>query len=106
MRTLVISTLDHHGLDDEPRVMLKIESEKKIKLVYMPALYPREGDNMLEYDLALEDALPTLRRFLHHLWRMTCAEPVPEDLMLKPGTFQAPILKEEKKLESMWIELF
>ena len=106
MRTLVISTLDHHGLDDEPRVMLKIESEKKIKLVYVPAFYPREGDTQLEYDLALADALPTLRRFLHHLWRMTRAEPVPKELFLQPGTFRAPILKEEDKLASMWTELY
>ncbi|WP_223790013.1 hypothetical protein [Marinicella meishanensis] len=86
--------------------MIKIESEKKIKLVYVPAFYPREGDTWLEYDLAWADALPTLRRFLHHLWRMTRAEAVPKELFLQPGAFQAPILKEEDQLASTWAELY
>ncbi len=106
MRTLVFSTLDHHGLADEPHVTVKIESEELIKLVYHPAIPAPNGDKMLEYDLSLVDALPTLRRFFHHLWQMTRPEAIPTELFVKKGKYQAPVLNENDQLNSMRIDLF
>ncbi len=92
MSTLVFSTLDHHGLQYEARVLVTLRPPDELKLVYLPAVPAIKGDQSLEYDLALEEALPTFQRFLNHLWEMTMSDPLPSDLRSPQQTFKAPVI--------------
>lgn len=96
MTTLVFSTLDHHGLQDEPRVNVVLHPPDKLELSYYPGLPVRGADNELEYELNFETGVATFQRFLNHLWEMTMPEPLPADLR----GFTAPVLTDQNNEEA------
>ena len=92
MSTLVFSTLDRHGLRDEPRITVTLRPPDELKLVYWPATPATKGDRRLEYDLHWDEAMPTFQRFLNHLWETTMSAPLPSDLRSPQHPFNAPVL--------------
>ncbi len=77
MSDLVFSTLDHHGLRDEPRVTIVFHAPDEVRIVYgkgNPFFLPPE----VEYSLPFDPAFATFRRFLCQLWTATMPGPVPE----------------------------
>jgi hypothetical protein len=87
MDELVFSTLDHHGLQWEPRVMVKFFAEDRIhvKYVHPPARGP-------EYTLPFDQAFPTFVRFLSQIWSATMPEAVPEEVRAALRMLQVPVL--------------
>lgn len=92
MARFVLSTLDHNRLRDEPSVLITLIPPGTLKLSYRPAIPASLGDTSLEYDLGFEQAMPTLQRFLNHLWEVTMPEPLPPEMRAPEHTFNAPIL--------------
>ena len=92
MSTLVFSTLDRHGLRDEPRVTVSLHPPEIVRLTYWPAIPRSMGDSRLEYELAFEEVMPTFHRFLNHLWEMSVPEALPEDMRSPGRPFSAPVL--------------
>ncbi len=106
MRTLVFSTLDHYGLEYEPRVTVVITPPETIRLIYTPSNpAPREEDE-LEYELIYSDAMPTFQRFLNHLWEMTRSEPLPSNMKAPKHKFTAPVLSKNDSCVSSWFDKF
>jgi len=97
MTTLVFSTLDHHGLNYEPRVTIDLTHSDQAQVVYSPSIPAPNRDEKLEYTLDFELALPTLQRFLSHLWYMTKSEPLPTDMRSPVYPFDAPILESPRR---------
>jgi hypothetical protein len=93
MMTLVFSTLDHHGLNYEASVSVALTHADEAKVVYSPSIPATKGDERLQYILPYEDALPTLQRFLNHLWEVTKSEPLPSDMRSPDHPFLAPNLE-------------
>ena len=85
---LIFLTGEYLGLG-EPFVHVKSVSPRAILLRYRAT-----NLDLLEYELPLEQALPTLRRFLAQLWNATMPGALPEELR----GFAAPIL------EGRWIK--
>ncbi len=91
MHHIVFSTLDHHGLRDEPRVTSEFHPPSELRIAYGTTnLWFRTPE--LEYSLPFDDAIATLRRFLHQLWTATVPEPIPEDIRSPNAPLSAPIL--------------
>ena len=91
MHHIVFSTLDHHGLRDEPRVTIEFHPPSELRIAYGTTnLWFRTPE--LEYSLPLNDAFATFRRFLHQLWTATVHEPTPEDIRSPDAPLPAPVL--------------
>lgn len=84
MFDLVFSTLDHHGLVDEPRVIVVFLPPDRVRLAFFRERISAEAEYTLDFDAAL----PTFRRFLNQLWASTMPEAIPSEL--RPVT--APVL--------------
>jgi len=78
---VILSTLDHHRLKFEPRVMLRFQPREQLIRIaygYRNSIY---GEPVTEERLAPADAIPALLRQLRRLWRETKpATPVPDAL--------------------------
>jgi hypothetical protein len=96
MSTLVFSTLDRHGLRDGARVAVTLRPPDELKLIYWPATPATKGDQRLEYDLHLDEAMPTFQRFLNHLWETSMSDPLPSDMRSPQHPFNAPVLSAAK----------
>jgi hypothetical protein len=93
MHTLIFSTLEHHGLGDEPRVSVVIRSREEIQISYLTTfVFTRCSSRDVVYQLPFEDAFATFRRFLLQLWTATVPEPIPDDIRSPDAPFTAPIL--------------
>lgn len=92
MSNLVFSTQDRHGCHNEPRIMVTLRPPDALKLVYWPGIPAIKGDLELEYELHWDEAMPTFRRFLNHLWETTMTDPLPSDLRSPHHPFIAPVL--------------
>jgi hypothetical protein len=99
MSDLVFSTLDHHGLQREPRVIVKLRPENDVHLAYWAArLY--FSIPMLEYTLPFDLAFPTFVRFLNQLWTATMPEAVPEDVRRPLTILHVPVLTEQDRSDT------
>lgn len=88
---LVFSTLDHHGLRDEPRVTVVFHPENDVRIAYGTSnLF--FNPPTLEYTLPFELAFPTFRRFLNQLWTATMPESIPAEIRSPLAPLHAPIL--------------
>ncbi len=95
MHHIVFSTLDHHGLRDEPRVTIELHPPE-LRIGYGTTnLLFRTPE--LEYSLPFDEAFATFRRFLNQLWMATVSEPIPEELR---GSFTAPVLTPAQHLHA------
>jgi hypothetical protein len=92
MTLLVFSTLDHHGLGNEPRITVVFSPPNKLQLTYSPSTPPAKGDKELHYELPFEEAVSTFQRFLNHLWEITIPEPIPSSLRTPDHPFSVPVL--------------
>lgn len=91
MHHIVFSTLDHHGLRNEPRVTLEFHPPSEIRIAYGTTnLW--FGTPGIEYSLPFDAAFATVRRFLHQLWTATVPEPIPEDIRSPGAPLPAPVL--------------
>lgn len=79
MSHVIFSTLDHHGLRDEPRVTLEVMKDWRIRISFT-------GNNVWFSEPAQfavvdeSSAFPTFGRYLRHLWEETVPEPIPDRL--------------------------
>jgi hypothetical protein len=79
MSHVIFSTLDHHGLRDEPRVTLEVMKDWRIRIsltrdnvwFHAPTQFAVLDDST---------AFQTFRRYLWHLWEDTVPEAIPERL--------------------------
>ena len=91
MHHIVFSTLDHHGLSDEPRVTIELHPPSELRVAYGTTnLLFRTPE--LEYSLPFDDGFATFHRFLYQLWSATVPEPIPEDIRRPIASLSAPIL--------------
>lgn len=91
MHHIVFSTLDHHGLRDEPHVTIELHPPSELRIAYGTTnLWFRTPE--LEYSLSFDDAFATFRRFLHQLWTATVPEPIPEEIRSPNTPLLAPVL--------------
>jgi hypothetical protein len=91
MHHIVFSTLDHHGLRDEPRVTIEFHPPSDLRIAYGTTnLWFCKPE--LEYTLPFDDGFATFRRFLHQLWTATVPEPIPEDIRSPNAPLSAPVL--------------
>lgn len=94
MHHILFSTLDHHGLRDEPRVTIEVHPPLELRIAYGDTnLWFRTPE--VEYSLPFDDAFATFRRFLHQLWTATVPEPIPEDIRSPNAPLPAPVLTHE-----------
>jgi hypothetical protein len=105
MRTLRFTIDDDNRSASEQCVLFNLNNDQLVRLAYIPPLVATKGDVQLEYELTVEDALPTFRRFLHHLWKMTQPEPIPKELLLSNDQFVAPTLTNMDRRNSMRADL-
>ena len=88
MHQLVFSTLDRHGLRNEPRITVVFHPARhELRVAYGCSnldFSPAE----LDYTLPFVDGFATFRRFLKQLWTGTASDPLPEAL----NEFSAPIV--------------
>jgi hypothetical protein len=97
MHHILFSTLDHHGLRDEPRVTIEFHPPSELRLAYGTTnLW--FGAPELEYSLPFDAAFATFRRFLHQLWTATVPEPIPEDIRSPNAPLAAPVLTNPTKV--------
>jgi len=79
MHHILLSTIDHHGLREEPRVTLAVADNWKIHIHYSTAnMY--FGSAIQSQLVQPVEAFPVLTRYLQHLWTETVPEPIPEVL--------------------------
>lgn len=91
MHHILFSTLDHHGLRDEPRVTIELHPPSQVRIAYGTTnLWFSTPE--LEYTLPFDDGFATFRRFLHQLWMATVPEPIPEDIRSPNAPLPAPVL--------------
>jgi hypothetical protein len=83
MSHVVFSTLDHHGLRDEPRVTLEVKKDWtiRISLTRNNVWFKEPSQSAI---VEQSSAIPTLRRYLWHLWEETVPEPIPAPLRSNP----------------------
>jgi len=91
MHHILFSTLDRHGLQDEPRVTIEFHPPTDLRIAYGTTNLSFSKPE-LEYSLPFDDAFATFRRFLHQLWTATVPEPIPEDIRSPNAPLPAPIL--------------
>lgn len=74
---------------EAPYILVRVNRERdEFHLLYRSLRGPRHDGVELEYTLPFEQAFPTLRRFLNHLWTETMTEGLPAELR----GFTAPVL--------------
>jgi hypothetical protein len=96
MHDLLFSTTSVHGLPpDAPKVRVSLHPPDRLTLAYEPGIPAAGADARLEYTLSFDDAVPTFRRLLNHLWTMTTSEPIPQQLRAPFASFVAPILPQQ-----------
>ena len=79
MNHLTFSTLDHHGLRDEPRVTVELKADGQMRIAFGRGnLYFSKAD--VEYTLPFDEACLVFHRFLNQLWQQTMPEPLPDEL--------------------------
>jgi len=79
MSHVIFSTLNHHGLRDEPRVTLEVMKDWRIRIsLTTHNMWFREPTQFAVLDES--SAFPTFRRYLWHLWEDTVPEPIPDRL--------------------------
>ncbi len=79
MSHVILSTLDHHGLKDEPRVTLEVMKDGRIRIsLTRNNVWFTEPTQFAVVEES--SAIPTLRRYLWHLWEETVPEPIPARL--------------------------
>jgi hypothetical protein len=91
MHHFVFSTLEYHGLRDEPRVTVAFRPENDIRIAYGTSNL-QFSTPMVEYTLPFDLAFPTFRRFLNQLWKATMPEAIPGDICGPQASLSAPIL--------------
>lgn len=82
MSHVIFSTLDHHGLKEEPRVTFEVMRDWRVRIsltksnvwFFSPTQFALVDES---------DAFKTLRRYLWHLWEATMPEAIPESLRSK-----------------------
>lgn len=79
MSHVIFSTLDHHGLRDEPRVTLEVMKDWRIRISFTRNnVWFGEPTQCAVLDES--SAFPTFARYLRHLWEETVPEPIPDRL--------------------------
>ncbi len=88
MHHFVFSTLERHGLRNEPRVTVEFHPTKhELRIAYGRSnLYFSPAE--LEYTLPFDVGIATFQRFLKQLWNATATDGLPQEL----NQFSAPIL--------------
>jgi len=82
MSHVIFSTLDHHGLREEPRVTLQVMKDWKIRIsLTRNNIWFNEPTQFAFVNES--DSFETLRRYLWHLWEETMPEAIPESLRSK-----------------------
>ena len=82
MSTLILSTLDHHGLRAEPRVSINVTQDWALRISY--STWNVEFKEPAQFEVALPSlAFPIFTRYLRRLWEETMPEPIPEILRRK-----------------------
>ena len=76
MHHFMFSTVDHHGLQREPRVTVVLDPPNDVRVAY-GYNHLEFNEPTLEYTLPFEQAFPTFRRFLDQLWKETMPEAIP-----------------------------
>jgi hypothetical protein len=82
MSHIIFSTLDHHGLRDEPRVTLDVRPNWEVRISYSTQNIHFHSPSQFE-EVDPSSAFPVLTRYLQHLWEETVPEPIPELLRQK-----------------------
>jgi hypothetical protein len=96
MHEFLFSTALKHGLPlDAPKVRVGLHPPDRLTLAYEPGTPAAGADARLEYTLSFDDAVPTFRRLLNHLWMMTTSEPIPQHLRAPFASFVAPVLPKQ-----------
>jgi hypothetical protein len=79
MHRVLLSTMDHYGLRQEPRVTIEVTEDWHIQIHYSTANV--EFNPSIETSKARTDeAFEVLTRYLRRLWSDTFAKPLPEVL--------------------------
>jgi hypothetical protein len=81
MDHIIFSTLDHHGLEGDPRVTLVfLPKEQRVHVAYSRGnLHFSEA--LSEESVDVSSAIPCVLRFLHRLWSETRPDvPIPDAL--------------------------
>lgn len=79
MHDMIFSTLDDHGLRDEPRVTLNVTTEFRLQISYSNrsiCFYKPLKSVIVDSS----EAFPIFTRYLRHLWVETVPEPIPKEL--------------------------
>lgn len=92
MHHLVFSTLDQHGLRDEPRVTVDLHPETQLRIAFGRGNIHFASPE-LEYLLPYDTGFPTFRRFMNQLWTATMPEAIPGDLRGPIAPLSVPILR-------------
>ena len=80
MHHIIFSTIDHHGLRQEPRVTVEVNNDWSIQVHYSTTNV--EFNPSIQSSKATTDeAFQVLTRYLLRLWTDTITEPVPEALI-------------------------
>jgi hypothetical protein len=79
MSLVILSTLDHHGLRNEPRVTVEVTSDWKLRIAYSTHNISLMSPKQFEI-VDPHCAFPVFARYLQHLWEETMPEPIPEIL--------------------------
>jgi hypothetical protein len=96
MHDFLFSTAVTHDLPlDAPKVRVNLHPPDRLTLSYEPGIPAAGADTKLEYTLSFDDAVPTFRRFLNHLWTMTTSEAIPHLIRAPAASFLAPALPQQ-----------
>ena len=76
---VILSTSDHHGLRDEPRVTLQVTKDWTIRISLTRSNVWFSEPTQFSI-VEQSSAIPTFRRYLWHLWEETVPEPIPSRL--------------------------
>jgi hypothetical protein len=87
MSHLVFSTLDHHGLRDEPRITVDVTEHWSLRVSYSTKNLWFTQPTQCEI-VTPEMAFPVFTRYLQHLWEETVPEPIPE-VLRKRSNYEA-----------------
>ena len=68
MHHIIFATLDRHGLDSEPRVTLAFQPQQGLVRIALGTTNLYFAAPQWETAVPLREAVPTVRRFLRHLW--------------------------------------
>jgi len=79
MHHLLFSTLDHHGLLDEPRVTVVFHPEDELRIIYSKTNL-HFHTNELECLLPYAEGFSAFKKNLSQLWTATVSEPLPDEL--------------------------